>query len=139
MASKCGRKGGKSGMIYIKSTFAGLVCVCVASLLISSIISAYLSVVYHVGTGPIGWNSSFFASPFDWLFTTAVFSGGFFWEFRRSRSKSCQYPLQRTRSTAFPFFMTTIQGLSLRKNASWLLVAISARPTFPRVKTPGVK
>ena len=74
-------------MIYARSTFVGVVCVCVASLLTSSIVSAYLSVVYHVGMGHIGWNSSFFASPLDWLFTTAMFSGGFFWEFRRSRSK----------------------------------------------------
>ena len=70
-----------------KSIFAGLVCVFVASLLVLEVISTYLSVVYHVGMGPLGWNSSFFTSPLDWLFTAVMFSGGFFWEFRRSRSK----------------------------------------------------
>jgi hypothetical protein len=74
-------------MIYVRSTFAGLVCVCVASLLMLVVIGTYVSVVYHVGMGPIGWNSRFFASPLDWLLTAAMFSGGFFWEFRRSCSK----------------------------------------------------
>jgi hypothetical protein len=74
-------------MIYVKSIFAGLVCVCVASLLIAEVLGAYLSVGYHVGMGPIGWNSSFLASALDWLFTPAMFSGGFFWEFGRFRSK----------------------------------------------------
>jgi len=79
--------GGKGGMIYIRSIFAGLVCVCVASLLMLEVVSIYLSVVYHVGMGSIGLNSRFFANPLDWLLTAAMFSGGFFWEFRRSRSK----------------------------------------------------
>jgi hypothetical protein len=57
----------------------------VASFLVATVTGAYLSVVYHMGMGPILWNSGF--SPFNWLFTFAVFSGGFFWEFRRSRSK----------------------------------------------------
>ena len=74
-------------MIYIKSTAAGLVFVCVASLLGGEVISVYLSVVYHVGTGSIGWNSGFWQNPFDWLFTAAMFLVGFFWEFRRARSK----------------------------------------------------
>jgi len=74
-------------MIYVKSTVVGLVFVCLASLLVGEITSTYLSVVYHVGTGPIGWNSGFFANPFDWLFTAAMFLVGFFWYFRRSRSK----------------------------------------------------
>jgi hypothetical protein len=74
-------------MIYVKSIFAGLVCVCVASLLVLEVISTYLSVMYHVEMGPIGWNSSFFASPLGWLLSAAMFSGGFFWKFRRSRSK----------------------------------------------------
>jgi hypothetical protein len=75
-------------MTYVQSIFVGLVCVCAASLLITEILSTYLSLVYHVGMGPIGWNSSFFASPADWLFTIAIFCVGFFWEFRRSRSRS---------------------------------------------------
>jgi hypothetical protein len=74
----------KSSMTYVKSIFVGLVCVVVASFLVATVTGAYLSVVYHMGMGPILWNSSF--SPFDWLFTFALFSGGFFWEFRRSRS-----------------------------------------------------
>jgi hypothetical protein len=74
-------------MIYVRSIFAGLVCVCVASLVMLEVVSTYLSVVYYVGMGPIGWNSSFFARPLDWLLTAAMFSGGFFWEFCRSRSK----------------------------------------------------
>jgi hypothetical protein len=72
-------------MIYVKSTFAGLVCSCVASLLVGAILAVYMSVVYHLGIGPIGWNSGFFRSPLDLLFTAATFSGGFIWEFRRSR------------------------------------------------------
>ena len=74
-------------MIYVKSILVGLVCVCVASFLMLEGISAYLSVVYHVETGPIGWNSSFLASPSNWFLTAAMFLGGFFWEFRRSRPK----------------------------------------------------
>lgn len=81
------REGGKSGMIYVKSILAGIACVCVASFLMLEAIGAYLSVVYHVGAGPIGWNSSFLASPLNWLFTLAMFLVGFFWEFRRARSK----------------------------------------------------
>jgi hypothetical protein len=72
-------------MIYVKSIFVGLLCVTVTSFLVAAAIAAYLSVVYHVGIGPILWNSHF--SPFDWLFTFVVFSGGFLWEFRRARSK----------------------------------------------------
>lgn len=74
-------------MIFVKSLVAGLVCVCLASFLTLEVISAYLSLVYHVETGPIGWNSSFFANPLDWLLTAAVFLVGFFWQFRRVRSK----------------------------------------------------
>ena len=74
-------------MIYVRSIFVGIVCACVASLLIAEVITAYLSFVYHVGMGPIGWNSRFFANPLDWIFTALMFSGGFFWEFRRSRSE----------------------------------------------------
>ena len=80
-------EGGKSGMIYVKSIVAGLVCVCVASFLLLEVASAYLSHMYHVETGPIGWNSSFFANPLNWLLTAAMFFSGFFWEFRRLRSK----------------------------------------------------
>ena len=60
---------------------------CVASFLILEVVSAYLSLVYHVETGPIGWNSSFFANTLNWLLTAAMFLVGFFWEFRRVRSK----------------------------------------------------
>ena len=80
-------EAGKSGMIYVKSIVAGLVCVCVASFLTLEVISLYLSVVYHVETGPLGWNSSFLASPLNWFLTAAMFLGGFFWEFLRLRSK----------------------------------------------------
>ena len=76
-----------SGMIYVKSVVAGLVCVSVASFLMLEVISAYLSVVYHLETGPIGWNLSFLANPLNWFFTAATFLVGFFWEFRRARSK----------------------------------------------------
>jgi hypothetical protein len=76
-------------MIYVKSIVAGLVCVCVASFLGLEAISAYLSLVYHVETWTwtIGWNSSFFTNPLNWLLTAAMFLVGFFWEFRRARSK----------------------------------------------------
>ena len=74
-------------MIYIKSTVAGLICACVASFLITEAISLYLSVVYHVETGPIGWDSSFLTSSRDLIFTAVTFLVGFFWEFRRARSK----------------------------------------------------
>ena len=80
-------EGGKSGMIYVKSILVGLACVCVASFLMLEAMSAYLSVVYHVETGPIGWNSSFLASPLNWFLTATMFLVGFFWEFRRARSK----------------------------------------------------
>ncbi len=74
-------------MIYVKSTLAGIACVCVASFVMLEAASAYVSVVYHVETGSIGWNLSFFASPLNWLLTLAMFLTGFFWEFRRARSK----------------------------------------------------
>ena len=66
-------------MIYVKSTVAGLVLVCVASLLVGEVMSTYLSVVYHVGTGTIGWNSGFLSNPFDWFFTAALFPPGVPW------------------------------------------------------------
>jgi len=74
-------------MIYVKSIVAGLVCVCVASFLMLEAISVYLSVVYHVETGPMGWNSRFLANPLNWVLTAAMFLVGFLWEFRRARSK----------------------------------------------------
>jgi hypothetical protein len=49
--------------------------------------SVYLSAKYHAETGPLGWNSDFFANPLNWLFTAALFSVGFFWQFRRGRPK----------------------------------------------------
>jgi hypothetical protein len=64
-------------MIYVKSIVVGLVCVCVASFLMLEAISAYLSVVYHVEMGPMGWNSSFLANPLNWCLTAAMFLGGF--------------------------------------------------------------
>ena len=73
-------------MIYVKSTFAGLVCSCVASLVVGGILGVYMRVVYHLEIGPVGWNSVFFRNPLDLLFTAATFAGGFIWEFRRSRS-----------------------------------------------------
>jgi hypothetical protein len=77
----------KSGMIYVKSILAGIACVCVASFLMLEAMGAYLSVVYRVEAGPRGWNSSFLTSPLNWFLTAAMFFGGFFWEFRRARSK----------------------------------------------------
>lgn len=74
-------------MIYVKSIVAGLVVVCVASFLMLEAISVYFSHMYHLGTGSIGWNPRFFANPLDWLLTAAMFLSGFFWEFRRLRSK----------------------------------------------------
>jgi hypothetical protein len=74
-------------MIYVKSILAGLVCVFAASFLMLDGISVYLSVVHHVETGPLGWNSDFFANPLNWALTFAMFLIGFFWEFRRARSK----------------------------------------------------
>lgn len=74
-------------MIYVKSIVAGVVWVCLASFLMLEVISAYLWLVYHVGTGPMGWDSGFFTNPWNWLLTAAMFLGGFFWEFRRARSK----------------------------------------------------
>lgn len=74
-------------MIYLRSILVGLVVVCAASFLMLEAVSFYLSHVYHVGTGPIGWNPRFLANPFDWLLTAAMFIGVFLWEFRRLRSK----------------------------------------------------
>ena len=78
-------------MIYVKSTVTGFVFVCVASLLVGEAISTYLSVVYHAGSGTVGWNSGFLSNPVDWFFTAAMFLAGFFWEFRRVRSKQPPY------------------------------------------------
>jgi hypothetical protein len=77
----------EEGKVYARSIFAGLVCVAVVSLAMLGVIGKYLSSVYHLEMGPIGWNSGFFASPLGWLLTSALFAGGFFWEFRRSRSR----------------------------------------------------
>ena len=74
-------------MIYVKSILMGIACVCVASFLMLEATRTYLSVVYHVETGPMGWNSNFLASPLNWFLTAAMFLVGFFWEFRRARSK----------------------------------------------------
>lgn len=74
-------------MIFVKSVVAGLVCTCVASFLTLEAMSAYMSFVYHVETGPIGWNSSFSKHPLNWFVTVAMFFVGFFWEFYRDRSK----------------------------------------------------
>jgi hypothetical protein len=74
-------------MIYVKSTVAGFVFVCVASLLAGEAISMYLSVVYHLGSGTVGWDSGFLSNPVDSFFTAVMFLVGYFWEFRRVRSK----------------------------------------------------
>jgi hypothetical protein len=80
-------EGGKSGMIYVKSVLAGIVAVFVVSILILFAITAYMSIVYHIGGGSIGWDPVSVANPLTWLVNLAIFLGGFFWEFRRCRSK----------------------------------------------------
>jgi len=74
-------------MIYVKSVLAGLLAVFVASILILLAVIAYMSIVYNVGGGSIGWDPVSLTSPFTWLVNLAIFFGGFFWEFRRCRSK----------------------------------------------------
>jgi hypothetical protein len=74
-------------MIYVKSVLAGLLAVFVASILILLAVIAYMSIVYNVGGGSIGWDPISLTSPFTWLVNLAIFFGGFFWEFRRCRSK----------------------------------------------------
>ena len=73
-------------MIYVKSAVAGLIFVCVASFLMLESIDAYLFVKYHVETGPIGLNWSFFSYPLNWFLTAAMFLVGFYWELRRVRT-----------------------------------------------------
>jgi hypothetical protein len=50
-------------------------------------VAAYLSIVYKVHTGPIAWDPVSLTTPSSWLVALVIFLGGFFWEFRRCRSK----------------------------------------------------
>jgi hypothetical protein len=74
----------KRGAIYVKSIVAGLVSVLVASFLTLEAVSIYLSRVYHLEMGRIGWNSDF-VNPLNLLLIAAMFLAGFFWEFKRAR------------------------------------------------------
>jgi hypothetical protein len=74
-------------MIYVKSVLAGILAMLGASILIALVMGAYVSIAYNLGGGSIGWDPISLTSPFTWLVNLAIFSGGFFWEFRRSRSK----------------------------------------------------
>ena len=74
-------------MIYVKSALAGILTVLGASFLIALVMGAYMSITYHLEGGSIGWDPVSLTSPFTWLVILATFFGGFFWKFRRCRSK----------------------------------------------------
>jgi hypothetical protein len=78
---------GKSSMIYAKSVLAGILAMLGASFLVALVVGVYVSIVYHLGGGSIGWDPVSLTSPFTWLVNLAIFFGGFSWESRRCRSK----------------------------------------------------
>jgi hypothetical protein len=74
-------------MIYVKSVLVGILAIFGSSMLVALAMTAYMSIVYNVGGGSIGWDPVSLTSPFTWFVNLAIFLGGFFWEFRRCRSK----------------------------------------------------
>jgi hypothetical protein len=74
-------------MIYVKSVLAGILAMLGVSILTAFVMGAYMSIVYHLGGGSIGWDPVSLTSPFTWFVNLAIFFGGFFWEFRRCHSK----------------------------------------------------
>ena len=74
-------------MIFVKSAVVGVLAVFGAFFLILLAITAYLSIAYKVHTGLVAWDPVSLTSPLIWVVAIAIFLGGFFWEFRRSRSK----------------------------------------------------
>jgi hypothetical protein len=80
-------EGGKSGMIFVKSAVVGLLAVFGAFFLMLLPVTAYLSIAYKAHTGPVAWDPISLTSSLTWLVAITIFLGGFFWEFRRARSK----------------------------------------------------
>jgi hypothetical protein len=75
-------------MIYLKSAIAGIVAVFAAAILTLFAIVAYLSIAYRsTGNEAIGWDPVSLAKPLTWLVVLGIYLAGFFWEFRRARSK----------------------------------------------------
>jgi len=74
-------------MIYVKSALVGLLVVFGAFVLVLFGVAAYLSIVHKVETGAIAWDPVSLTTPSTWLVALVIFLGGFFWEFRRCRSK----------------------------------------------------
>jgi hypothetical protein len=81
--------GGGSGVIYLKSTLAGLLAVLAAAILIVIVGVVYLSIASRSSeAGSVGWDPISLARPFTWLAVVlGIFLVGFFWEFMRVSSK----------------------------------------------------
>ena len=82
-------EGGENGVIYLKSTLAGLLAVLATAILTVILVVAYLSVGSRSSeTGAVGWDPISLAKPFTWLgVVLGIFLIGFFWEFFRVSSK----------------------------------------------------
>jgi hypothetical protein len=82
-------EGGKSGMIYVKCTVAGLLSILAATILLVIVVIVAISIASRSSqVGSVGWDPISFASPFTWLMAlVGIFLVGFFWEFYRLRSK----------------------------------------------------
>ena len=84
-------EGGKSGMIYVKCTLAGLLAVLGAAILLIIVVVVGISILSRSQSsqaGSVGWDPISLARPFTWLVVVVgIFMVGFFWEFFRLRSK----------------------------------------------------
>ncbi len=75
-------------MIYIKSALAGIVAVFAAATLTLFIMGIYVWVVFKPAENEaIGWDPISLSNPLTWLVVIGIFLAGFFWEFRRIKSK----------------------------------------------------
>jgi hypothetical protein len=78
-------EGGKSGVIYLESSLAGLLAEVAAAILLVIVIAVGLWVASRSSqTGTVGWDPISLAKPWAWLTAVlAIFLVGFFWEFFR--------------------------------------------------------
>jgi uncharacterized BrkB/YihY/UPF0761 family membrane protein len=78
-------------MIYVKCALAGLLAVLAAAMLLAIVVVVGISIasssLQSSQAGSVGWDPISLARPFTWLVVLGIFLVGFFWEFRRVRSK----------------------------------------------------